>query len=206
MSYSCSASRPGRSCLALLVLVAIFSSSANAALVERLGGQAYYDDVLDITWLTDANLAISNNFGVAGINADGSMDWNTANNMITAMNGTAYLGINTWRLPALDELLDLRNVTLGNPSIIGVGSLDNTGPFTNLLGEGYWSGSEFSLTQAFIMGFGDGDNFPLNKDEFGFMLPVFNDDVNPIPVPAAIWLFGSALVGLVGFSRRRKAT
>jgi len=28
---------------------------------------------------------------------------------------------------------------------------------------------------------------------------------SPVPVPAAIWLFGSALIGLVGFSRRRKA-
>jgi len=26
-----------------------------------------------------------------------------------------------------------------------------------------------------------------------------------VPVPAAIWLFGTALIGLVGFSRRRKA-
>lgn len=27
---------------------------------------------------------------------------------------------------------------------------------------------------------------------------------NPVPVPAAIWLFGTALLGLVGFSKRRK--
>jgi len=29
--------------------------------------------------------------------------------------------------------------------------------------------------------------------------------VNPVPVPAAIWLFGSGLVGLTGISRRKKA-
>ena len=28
---------------------------------------------------------------------------------------------------------------------------------------------------------------------------------SPVPVPAAIWLFGTALLGLVGFSKRRKA-
>jgi len=28
--------------------------------------------------------------------------------------------------------------------------------------------------------------------------------VSPVPVPAAVWLFGTALVGLVGFSKRRK--
>jgi len=29
--------------------------------------------------------------------------------------------------------------------------------------------------------------------------------VNPVPVPAAMWLFGSGLVGLIGISRRKKA-
>ena len=29
-------------------------------------------------------------------------------------------------------------------------------------------------------------------------------DVNPIPLPASVWLFGSALIGFVGFSRRSK--
>ena len=28
--------------------------------------------------------------------------------------------------------------------------------------------------------------------------------LNPIPVPAAVWLFGTALLGLVGFGRRKK--
>ncbi|MCH6566526.1 MAG: VPLPA-CTERM sorting domain-containing protein [Proteobacteria bacterium] len=27
-----------------------------------------------------------------------------------------------------------------------------------------------------------------------------------IPVPAAVWLFGTALIGLVGFGKRRKAS
>lgn len=29
--------------------------------------------------------------------------------------------------------------------------------------------------------------------------------VNPVPVPAAVWLFGSGLLGLVGLARRKKA-
>ena len=28
--------------------------------------------------------------------------------------------------------------------------------------------------------------------------------LNPVPIPAAAWLFGTALIGLVGFSKRRK--
>ena len=30
--------------------------------------------------------------------------------------------------------------------------------------------------------------------------------VSPVPVPAALWLFGTALIGLVGLGKRRKAT
>lgn len=29
--------------------------------------------------------------------------------------------------------------------------------------------------------------------------------VSPVPLPAAAWLFGSAMLGLFGFSRRRRA-
>jgi hypothetical protein len=29
--------------------------------------------------------------------------------------------------------------------------------------------------------------------------------VSPVPIPAAVWLFGSGLLGLVGMARRKKA-
>ncbi|MCH8106682.1 MAG: VPLPA-CTERM sorting domain-containing protein [Proteobacteria bacterium] len=28
---------------------------------------------------------------------------------------------------------------------------------------------------------------------------------NPVPVPAAVWLFGTGLIGLIGISKRRKS-
>lgn len=52
-------------------------------------------------------------------------------------------------------------------------------------------------------------------DAFSTMTLAFNDPsgfkpqlgaVNPVPVPAAIWLFGTALIGFIGISRRRKLT
>ena len=51
---------------------------------------------------------------------------------------------------------------------------------------------------------------------FGFPTDAFNgvdtigidnvtlSAINPVPVPAAVWLFGTALIGFVGMSRRRK--
>jgi hypothetical protein len=34
---------------------------------------------------------------------------------------------------------------------------------------------------------------------------VINADIDPIPVPAAVWLFGSGLLGLIGIARKKKA-
>jgi opacity protein-like surface antigen len=64
--------------LAGILLLALFASSAQAALLSRLSGAAYYDDVLNITWRADANLADTNRFGVAGIASAGRMSWDTA--------------------------------------------------------------------------------------------------------------------------------
>jgi hypothetical protein len=33
----------------------------------------------------------------------------------------------------------------------------------------------------------------------------FSGNITPVPVPAAVWLFGSGLLGLVGIARRKKA-
>ena len=81
-------------------LVLLTCTSAQAALFSRAGGQAYYDDVLNITWLADANLANTNTFGVGGIFAGGYMNWNTAQSWIAAMNTAVYLSTSDWRLPS----------------------------------------------------------------------------------------------------------
>lgn len=83
----------------LLLLAGMgFASTAPAALVPQLNGAVVYDTDRNITWLANANLAATNNFGVGGISG-GTMDWNTAQNWVAAMNAAHYLGFNTWRLP-----------------------------------------------------------------------------------------------------------
>ena len=57
------------------------------------------------------------------------------------------------------------------------------------------------------------ETFQLNEDlDAGLVSPyttgfyVRELDVSEVPLPAAVWLFGTALIGLVGFSRRRKVS
>jgi PEP-CTERM motif len=92
---------------AALISVMLTSLGAHAALLSRLGGQAYYDDVLDITWLADANLAATNTFGAFNIEPDGSMSWQTATTgigFVAKMNDANYLGFNDWRVPSLSPI------------------------------------------------------------------------------------------------------
>lgn len=99
-------------------MILAFSSGAGAALIDR-GGGVIYDDVLNITWLQDANLAETNTFGVNGINADGTMSWDTAQDWIAAMNAAAYLGFSDWRLPTTPDA--------GGPFVFG---WDGIQPYT----------------------------------------------------------------------------
>ena len=39
----------------------------------------------------------------------------------------------------------------------------------------------------------------------GLQIVQVSAGISPVPVPAAIWLFGTSLIGMVGFGRRRKA-
>ena len=82
--------------IALAATTLILSTNINAALFERLGGQAYYDDVLDITWIADGN--------IVGNTPDGSYSgrdtWLGINDWV---NNFEIAGITGWRLPtALD--------------------------------------------------------------------------------------------------------
>lgn len=50
-----------------------------------------------------------------------------------------------------------------------------------------------------------GTNTLTLKDFNGFLTTAYTMDFTPVPVPAAAWLFGSALVGLAGAARRRRS-
>jgi len=46
------------------------------------------------------------------------------------------------------------------------------------------------------------NSITLSSQDFGFLFNVDDITVSSVPLPAAVWLFGSGLLGLVGMSRR----
>ncbi len=79
-----------------LVLMAAlgFAGAANAGLIDR-GNGLIYDDVLNITWLQDANYAQT-----SGYDSDGVMTWDAA---VAWADGLVYGGYDDWRLPTITD-------------------------------------------------------------------------------------------------------
>lgn len=217
------------------VVLGFFSLASHAALVSKLGGAVVYDTDRDITWLADANLSASNTFGTAGIDSAGKMDWSTASTWIANMNasngGAGYLGFNDWRLPATlvpdnscsssnsngssctgSEMGHLFYTEFGataNTSALITGNPTELARFTNIqTTSGYWSSTPFNSNPpgAYTFVFGTGSQLPISQaNNNTFVWAVRSGDVSAVPVPAAVWLFGSGLLGLVGMARRKKA-
>jgi len=91
----------------------------------------------------------------------------------------------------------------GNPQTISIFDLGGTiidsvltpaGGFFGLLSDTQIG--SFLVTNGIFSGTGEPDRFFI--DDFKAY------STSPIPVPAAVWLFGSALIGFIGMSRRRK--
>ncbi len=200
------------------VLLLLVCSSANAALISRLSGQAYYDDVLNITWVADANLSQT-----SGFDADGLMNWNDAQTWIGSLNTASYLGVSDWRLPSADvntdnTLIDCSTATEPNCRDNEMGYMywrngvrtSSPSPFTNLQSITlYWSGTVLpppntSRGYAFYFFNGNQGAYPRDTTSFYAWAVRSGDVTQVVPVPAAVWLLGSAL-GVLGWIRRKAA-
>ena len=93
--------------VAALVLLLVLSTNASAMLVARdLDGdqftaEAWYDTALNITWLADANLASTQDFGIGGVQSGGTMTWSTAQLWVAAANANSLFSLSNWRLPSV---------------------------------------------------------------------------------------------------------
>jgi len=87
-----------------LLFLSIVSVTAQATLYDR-GEGLIYDDVLNITWLQDANYANTSNYSTAqgrDVTAtNGKMTWNEAIEWSRQLN---YKGYNDWHLPEVKPI------------------------------------------------------------------------------------------------------
>lgn len=144
--------------------------------------------------------------------AGGLANWFGAQAFIGYLNSISYGGGNQWRLPTSNAIPDY-NGTAGNElgqlfySELGGAANSNipdTDIFDNEQPYEYWSGTEYAPGPNDAWGFGTTigiqESFPKN-------IPVLVWAVSPgqvaaVPVPGALWLFGTGLVGLASLKRR----
>jgi hypothetical protein len=183
-----------------LIVAALASGSAHAVLQGRdLNGsagsfEAYYDTVLNVTWLADANYAKT-----SGYDADGGMIWAVANtwaanlSFTDAVNNLTYAD---WRLPtttdtgtagcnfahsgtdcgnnvntASSEMAHLYFVTLGNQSYF-----TTTGAVSSANAGGANPNSTLDNTDPFI----------------NFQSYAYWSGTEYAPNPSSVWFFGTS--------------
>lgn len=183
---------------------------ANAALIDR-GGGLIYDTDLNVTWLSDANYSRTSGYSV-----DGILSYTDAVNWVGNLNVGGY---DDWRLPSAvnqfssalctgfnceeSELGHLFYVTLG-------GTAGNPIPqspfFTNIQTDVYWSLTEEPFTYWNYLWFDVRNGYQAGPSLYQpafYAWAVRDGDITSVSVPAAVWLFGSGLLGLIGAARRK---
>jgi len=205
---------------AYAVALSFVSTIGNAALVSRLDGQAVYDTDTNITWLADATAGATNNFGVGAVNQLGQMNWSSALSWIDGMNAASYLGFNDWRLPTADPVCGFNynctNSEMGHLFYTELGGAAtqpisaSTDPdlalFTHLYDSIWWINGPQVTDQPWkrwYFGFYSGTQSYTDGDTNTFAWAVRSGDVASVPIPVAIGLFGSGLLGLLGTAKRK---
>lgn len=217
--------------ISLVIYLLFWTNSLQAALIERLDGLAYYDDVADLTWLSDANYSATqyiNSEGMIG-DADGRMTWNDANAWAASLN---IGGVTGWRLPdtiqpdatcdnqfegVISSGFNCSGSEMGNMhyNVLG-GSVNNGGVitltpnanyflFSNIQRFDYWSETEFIDRNdiAWIFNFvGLQQGTSKNSDRYAWA--VQSGDIGAVPLPPAVLLFGSGFITLIGLAKRKK--
>jgi hypothetical protein len=148
---------------------------------------------------TSYNTAFSNNATTDNGTADADGWVDGSGNPVSEMGHLFYVTLGNLGVCTPD---DANPGLCVNPPSFG---LTNTGPFSNAQSFNYWSGSEFDAGIAWNLNFASGrQRNDLSKNQSLLAWAVRSGDVSAVPVPAAVWLFGSGLLGLMGVMRRQR--
>ena len=191
-------------CASILVLGMVSTAVAAvvAPLESRLGGLAFYDPNLNITWAANANIN-----GPATLEANGDP-------------GLIIGGIGGWRLPRVDVNGDNNIVDCSGGGVAGCTDNEmgflyweegitffSPGVFSNIQNCCYWAEEHnpFNLG-GLIFDFGSGSLGRAGGGDLMNQWFVHSGDVIDIPVsqPGSIALMGLGLVGLLGLGRRQR--
>ncbi len=195
--------------------------------------EAYYDTSTNTTWLADANFAKTSGYDADGLmNWEAAKTW--ADNLVVGnysdwslpfvmdtlnpgCDATYYVGGLAhdcgYNLDTGTQLGHLFKVTLGNKAYYNVDAtpqsgwgLSNTGPFSNLQPDLYWSGVGYSYYDAFAFYMFSGYQLGVNKrGEQGLAWAQRWGDVAAavVPEPSTYVLMGLGLAALMVVRKRR---